>query len=308
VVVDPSSADGQARLAALVAGADVVVDSAPPGTWDALREANPHLVWVSITPFGLTGPRRDWQGSNLIALASSGLLYVTGFQDRPPVAPGGPMQLACQLSALNAAASVLLALRARDQDPEGLGQLVDLSLQECALGISPESGAPLFLDDLVHRDRPGNRRDLTRPFGLYPCQDGFVSFLVLQPAHWQAMATWILDVTGNDALLEEAFADIIVRREASEFVDEWVEAVTTTSTKLELFVEAQRRGIPCTPVNTIADLDTDPHLDAARFFETVEHPAIGQVRRPGPPFRFNHPFWSLGRAPLLGEHTAEVLD
>jgi crotonobetainyl-CoA:carnitine CoA-transferase CaiB-like acyl-CoA transferase len=307
VVIDHDTAEGRKQLADLVAGADVVVESDVPGRWDDLRVANPHLVWTSITPFGRTGPRRGWRGSNLVAWAASGVLYVNGFPDRPPVVPAGPVQLACQLSALNAAASVLLALRARAGHPAGHGQLVDLSIQECCVAISPESGAPLYLDDLVHRARPGNRRDLTRPFGLYPCKDGYVSFLVLQPAHWRAMSQWIFDATGNDVFLDETFTDLVVRREAMEFVDEWTEAVTLPLTKLEVFVEGQRRGIPCTPVNTVADLLVDPHLASTGFFEASEHPAIGSFRRPGPPFRDNHGWWSLDRAPLLGEHSAEIL-
>ena len=307
VVLDVDSADGRRQLGDLVAGADVVVESAPAATFDDLRLAHPHLVWCSITPFGRNGPRRDWKGSNLVAWAGSGVLYVNGFPNRPPVVPGGPVQLACQFSALNAAASALLALRARSQHPEGRGQLIDLSMQECCVAISPESGAPVYLDDLVHRARPGNRRDLTRPFGLYPCKDGFVSFLVLQPAHWKAMSQWILDATGNDIFLDETFADVVVRREAMELVDEWTEAVTLPLTKLEVFTEGQRRGIPCTPVNTVADLTVDPHLESTGFFEPSSHPALGEFRRPAAPFRDNHGWWSLRRAPLLGEHTAEVL-
>ena len=79
------------------------------------------------------------------------------------------------------------------------------------------------------------------------------------------------------------------------------------ATKLELFTEAQQRGIPCTPVNTVADLRADPHLEAVGYFEPTEHPALGGYRRPGPPFRFDHDWWHLTRAPLLGEHTAELL-
>jgi crotonobetainyl-CoA:carnitine CoA-transferase CaiB-like acyl-CoA transferase len=307
VVIDLDQPEGRSRLERLVAGADVVVESSAPGTWDALRQANAQVVWASVTPFGQTGPRRSWQGSNLVAWAASGVLYVTGFPQRPPVTPAGPVQLACQLSALNTAASVMLALRARARNDDGMGQLIDISMQECCLAISPETGAPLFLDDLVHRNRLGNRRDVSSPFGLYPCKDGHVSFLVLQPAHWLAMATWIQEATGNDIFLEEMFYDIAVRAQTKDLVDEWTEAVTKDLTKLELFQEGQRRGIPVTPVNTMADLTVDPHLQAVNFFEATEHPKLGSFRRPGAPFRDNHGWWSLSRAPLLGEHTAEVL-
>lgn len=301
VVVDRSTTEGEATFGRLVASADVVFDDAAAYDLDTLER----LVWVSITPFGRSGPHAHWKGSNLVAWAASGVLYTTGFTDRPPVVPGGPAQLACQLSALQATMGALLALRARQLT--GRGQLVDIAMHEACLAVAPETGAPLTLDDRVHRPRAGNRRDLTRPFGLYPCADGYVSFLVLQPAHWKAMAQWIADVTGNDAFLEEAFADVVVRREAADFVDEFTEAVTLPSNKLDLFVEGQRRGIPITPVNTVADLLADPHLQAAKYFNQMDHPAIGSYTRPGTPFRVNRDWWSIGRAPLLGEHTEEVL-
>src|SRR5262249_5071227 len=157
------------------------------------------------------------------------------------------------LYALNAA---LLALRAVRRT--GRGQVVDVSMQECCLSLAPETGVPIFLDDRVHRARPGNRRAVTRPWGLYPCTGGFVSFLAITPAHWKAMADWIAEVTGIDAVLDEAFHDMHVRWEASDFIDDLTEQVTRPSTKSELFVEGQRRGIPITPVNTVADLRTDP--------------------------------------------------
>jgi crotonobetainyl-CoA:carnitine CoA-transferase CaiB-like acyl-CoA transferase len=297
----------EAELERLLAGADAVVDSSAPGVHDQLRTRHPELVWVAITPYGLDGPYRDRPGSNLTGWASSGVLYVTGFPDRPPVVPGGPVQLAYQLTALHATSALLLALRARRLDPAGRGQLVDISVQECCLAMAPETGLPLFLDDRVHRDRPGNRRAVTRPFGLYPCTDGHVSFLVLGPAHWHAMAAWIHEVTGNEGILEEIFVDIAVRAEATEFIDEATEDLCSRFTKLELFTEAQQRGIPCTPVNTVADLRADPHLEAVGYFEPTEHPALGSFRRPGPPFRFDRDWWRLARAPLLGEHTAELL-
>ena len=312
VVIEPTPS-GAEQLKWLLTSADIVLDDAPIDHWDAsgcgpdaIEAVNPKVIWVSITPFGRTGPHRDWKGSNLIAWAACGVLYTTGFPDRPPVVPAGPVQLAYHVAALNAVIGAQLALRLRRAN-DGQGQRVDISMQEALLAIAPETGAPISLDDRVHRPRTGNRRDVTRPFGLYPCADGFVSFLVLQPNHWQAFAAWIAEVTGIDALTDEAFADMIVRREAGEFVDSSTEALTMGMTKLELFQEAQRRGIPCTPVNTIGDLRVDPHLAASGFFETVEHPAIGSYTRPGPPFRDNHGWWSLERAPLLGEHTAAIL-
>jgi crotonobetainyl-CoA:carnitine CoA-transferase CaiB-like acyl-CoA transferase len=308
----PATERGRDDLMGLLSSADVVIDDNGPDTLDRLgvgyddvAAGNPGVVWVAITPFGREGPKRGWASSNLVALAASGILYTVGFEDQPPVVPGGPAQMAMQATALNAAMAAALGLRGRRLG--GRGQRVDLSMAEVCLGMAPETGIPVFLDDRVHRTRSGNRRSLSRPFGLYPCADGYVSILVLMPRHWEAIAQWANEACGNEAIIDPVFADIGVRGETMELVDSWVEELTTSMTVLEFFQEGQRRGIPITPVNTVESLRTDPHLDAVGFWDSVELPAGGKTAVPGPPFRDNAGWWRLARAPRLGEHTAEVI-
>ena len=303
VVIDPSD---QRALRRIISEADVVFE-------DVLPEASPlssdffepSTVRTRILPFGLNGPKRDWRSSNLIAWAASGILYTTGFVDRTPVAPAAPVQLACHVSATSALVGTLLALRSRNKT--GLAQNVEISMQEALLSIAPETGVPMFLDDRVHRERTGNRRDLGRPFGLYPCKDGFISIIVLMPRHWVAMAQWVRETTNNEGITEDVFTDSAVRVEAKELIDEWVEELTTGSTRLELFEEGQRRGIPVTPVNTIDALTQDPHLREARYWSSTVLPNGTEVQTPGAPFRPSSPWWSISPAPLLGEHTETYL-
>ncbi len=309
VVVDLDDDGDRDRLAGLMAEADIVIDDHGPDVLDDLgigyeqtSAGNPGVVWVAITPFGLTGPKRGWSSSNLVAWAASGVLYTTGFDDQPPVVPGGPAQMGLHATALNAAVGVMLGLRGRRLI--GRGQLVDLSLAEACLAIAPETGVPVFLDDKVHRVRAGNRRTLSRPFGIYPCSDGYVSILVLMPRHWEAMAAWVHEVCDNEAIIDPVFADMTVRGETMELVDSWVEELTTSMTLLEFFTEGQRRGIPITPVNTVATLAVDPHLEAVGFWSETELPAGGSARIPGPPFRTSADWCHLERAPRLGEHSA----
>ena len=169
------------------------------------------------------------------------------------------MQFAAHLTSLYAVNAAMLALRARARD-RAAARSSTCRCRSAACRWRRRPGVALFLDDGLHRARPGNRRNVTRPWGLYPCADGFVSFLVLQPAHWRAMAEWIAEATGIDGVLDEVFVDLHVRWEVSDFIDECTEQLTLPRTKLDLFVEGQRRGIPITPVNTIADLCNDPHL------------------------------------------------
>lgn len=180
-------------------------------------------------------------------------------------------------------------------------------MQEVGLSLAPETGVPMMLDDRVHRARTGNRRDLGRPFGLYPCSDGYVSIVVLMPVHWEAMANWIHEETDNDTILEDVFRDPSVRTETKDLLDTWTEELTTSKSRLELFEEGQRRGIPITPVNTISALANDRHLAASGYWETVELPTGESARIPGAPFRTNQNWWRTARAPFLGEHTDEFI-
>jgi crotonobetainyl-CoA:carnitine CoA-transferase CaiB-like acyl-CoA transferase len=298
------AAPGSDEFARLVASADVVIGDVDPSA-GAPEPAHDRQVVVAVSPFGLTGPRQSWKSSDLVAYASSGLAFTFGFPDRPPVAAATAVQFSAHVTALYALNAAMLGLRAVRRT--GRGQVVDLSIQECLLSLAPETGVPMFLDDRVHRPRPGNRRAVTRPWGLYPCSDGFVSFLVIQPAHWKAMADWIAEATGVDSVLDEAFHDMRVRWEVSDFIDELTEQLTQPRTKLDLFIEGQRRGIPTTPVNTLTDLRNDPHLRSAGFWRDDHHPVLGTLPSPGAPFRVNHEWWQWASAPLFGQHTAEEL-
>ncbi len=299
VLVDP----GGDQESAILAAADVVFEEPEPGTAPH-GTAHEGQVVVCVTPFGLRGPRARWQGSDLVAWAASGLTYVTGFPDRPPVSLAS-VNFAAHVTAMHAMGAAMLALRARRSS--GRGQFIDLSMQLANAALHPEIGVPLVLDDGVHRGRTGNRRAISRPFGLYPCADGFVSIVVVQPAHWNNLAAWIVEVTGVDAVAEPAFADLAVRWEAAEFIDSMTEQLTVGLTKAELFAEAQRRSIPVTPVNTVTDLATDVHLESAAFWQPSSHPVVGEVRSPGDLSRGQPSWWHWSRAPLLGEHTEDVL-
>ena len=299
VVIDPQDTES---LMQLLATADVVFeDQLPEKSVLPAGEISPTTIRTKILPFGSSGPKRNWHASNLVAWAASGILYTTGFTNRAPVAPAAPLQLAYHASAASALVGTLLALRSRRMT--GRGQEVEISMQEVTLSIAPETGVPMFMDDRVHRERTGNRRDLGRPFGLYPCKDGFVSIIVLMPRHWTAMAQWVSEATGNESITEEVFVDNAVRVEAKDLIDDWVEELTTQGTRLELFEEGQRRGIPITPVNTIDALVGNPHLEAADFWTKTHLQDDTEVTIPGAPFRSSSPWWSMAPAPRLGEHT-----
>ena len=312
VVIDTDTQAGRDELGAVLKQADIVVHDASPGSlesqglgYDDINSENAGVIWVSITPYGQLGPKANWQTSNLVAWASSGALYTVGFDDQPPVLPGGPTQLAFHVAGMNAAIGTMMALRSRKRS--GSGQRVDISIAESALGFAPEIGLPVFLDDRIHRVRNGNRRPITRPFGLYPCSDGYVSVVAIMPRHWQALADWISEACDNESILDPMFADMAIRSQTMELIDGWVEELTKSMTLIEVFQEGQRRGIPITPVNTIETLSRDVHLKGVEFWQETELPTGGTVKIPGAPIRANAGWWLNSRAPRLGEHTEEEL-
>jgi benzylsuccinate CoA-transferase BbsE subunit len=138
---------------------------------------------------------------------------------------------------------------------------------------------------LIPRRRIGNRRRNLAPSGLYPCRDGFAAIMIVPVAHWEALARWVQEKTGNDAVLDPMFRDLGTRVETAELLESWVEELTRQYTKQELFEQGQRRGISITPVNRLADLLEDPHL-AARGWWREETSAEGRrIRIAGPPYR-----------------------
>ena len=110
-----------------------------------------------------------------------------------------------------------------------------------------------------------------------------------------------------DGVLDEVFVDLHVRWKVSNFIDDCTEQLTRPRTKLDLFVEGQRRGIPITPVNDVADLCDDQHLRGAGFWREEQHPSLGALTTPGAPFRVDRDGWHWASAPTLGQHTNAVL-
>ena len=308
IALDASTPGGRDLLDRLVARADVVlvpeddVALASHGIDVAgLRARHDRLVVASVRPFGGTGPRRSWRGSDLVAWASSGAMFGLGDPDRPPVAPGGGLGHAA--AALNAAAGVMVALRARRRT--GRGQAVDISAQEAVLSVGMEAGPLLTLEGRQNQSAGGRRAP---GHGLYPVKDGMVEIVAFLPNQWQAVAEWVREELGyEEATLDTFGGSLLNRIEYFELLDGWVLELTGRYTKQEFFEEAQRRGIPCGPVNSAGDLLHDPHLRSVGAWADSPHPEAGSIRSPRGPVRFDGVPLSVGAVPSVGQHTDEIL-
>jgi crotonobetainyl-CoA:carnitine CoA-transferase CaiB-like acyl-CoA transferase len=294
----------------LIEISDIFIETPPPRQleelglgYNVLKEVNPKLVMVSISPFGQTGPYKDYRTSDLVSFHMSGFGYLNprGATDanRPPLKAGG--RLADFFAALNAAGAALCALHARRLT--GLGQHVDISRQEC---IIPMLRRPLTA--YFYRDRQISSR-LTRswriaPNDLMPCKDGYVFVSAVEEGQWQRF----VELMGNpDWAKDPRFQNRISRTENWEVLEPLITAWLMKHTKEEISRTAQANRVPISPVNTAGDLFKSRHLNTRGFFVEIDHPEAGKLKYPGAPYRLSQTPWRLKRrAPLLGEYNEEV--
>lgn len=308
--------DGKEIFKCLAREAAAIVETFPPGYleslglgYKSLSELNSGLVFTSITPFGQNDPYKEFKGSDIICWAMGGLMYLGGFPDRPPVQ--GYEYMAYKTGSLHAAAATLIGLYYREIT--GIGQYVDVSIQECI--AQAMENAPQYYDlQKVIRRRVGNRQ-LEAGAGIYPCRDGFVYMVVaLRGAliRWEELVVWLMEegVPRAEELKDPKWQNKEWRKteEAMETFQEIFTNLTKHYNKLELYEKAQARGISLCPVNTIRDLFENPQLKSRRFFVEVNHPELADTLiYPGGPYVFEKIPWQIRRrAPLIGEHNMEI--
>jgi benzylsuccinate CoA-transferase BbsE subunit len=311
VTLDLARPEGREIFARLAATADVVLETFPPGRLESLglgyahlKAASPCLVLTSITGFGQTGPHRAYRSSDLVAAALGGAMYVTGEADDPPVRLSGYQ--ACVTASTCAAAATLIALW--HAAASGEGQQVDISLEEATVSATHICGIGKWLDDGIVPRRSGTSLFASVPSGTYRCRDGLVYLMVNRPLHWQALARWIHEVTGNDAVLDPLFEGPSSSRQAyRDILDGYVEELTARFTVGEVYHEGQRRHLAFTPVNDAAAVARDPHLAVRGYFVEAAHRDGTRLRYPGPPYRLAGTPWRIARpAPAAGEHNEEI--
>ena len=309
VTLDLATASGRDLLLRLAAQSDVIVESFRPGTLerlgigpDALAEASPAAALVRVSSFGQDGPYRDFEADDMLLYAAGGVMQVTGDPDREPIKLGlyAPLFLAGTVIA----GMTMGAMRSSMRD--GRGERVDVSIHEI-MTASMDRGAPNIVayqySGALMIERIKNVVYSGLPSGVYPCADGYVQ-VATQPAWFPRMCR----AMGREDLIEdERFASNVYN---PDFLPE-VEAIfypwLLSKTKQEVMEAAQAEGWPVCAINTVEDAYRDPAYRARDFFQTLDHPAAGAYEYVGLPVRFKATPGELRPAPLLGEHTFEVL-
>ena len=307
--VDLSKAESIELLRALVAKVDVVVENYGPGVLDKrrlgyadLRELNPSLIMASVSAFGRTGPLAGKVGFDLMAQAFSGLCHMTGEPSGPPQFVH--MGIADTASGVHAFGAIAVALFHRQRT--GRGQYIDLAMVDSLYhmhelnvqGFANSAGAFVPM-------RAGSQHSAAGPYGIYKGPQGWIAMLVLD-RQWPAMVAAL----GQPALEKDPrFSTNALRGqnrvELTRIVEEWMRSFATDAAVLEVL---ERRRVPAAPVLSVAETVTHPYFEARQMIRRVPDPVLGEVTIPGFPLKFSEfPELPDLRAPLLGEHNAEVL-
>jgi formyl-CoA transferase len=310
VTLDLKSEGDREAFLALARRADVLVENFAPGTtlslgidYAAVAAVNPGIVYASLKAYSDDTPRRDERGMDLTVQASSAAMSVNGFPDGPPTRCGP--SLADFLGGTHLALGVLAALRERDVT--GLGQQVDVSLQDAVIPALSSNISGWLTDPEHFPERTGNHHGGMResPYNVYPTLDGWVAILCISEQHWRSMC----ELLGRADLRDDpSLATSPGRVARINEIDEIVSAWTSAQTSDALAAALQSSGVPASPVSTLADLVAE---ERERQAPMLQHRAVAagvESYTLGSPVRLaNHPPRPAGRVPSLGEHTAAVL-
>ena len=308
VTLDLNQAKGRDLLLGMMPHYDVFIENYGPGVvekldigYDVMRELNPSIIYVRIKGFGTSGPYSGYKCMDMVAQAAAGAFSITGEPDGPPMRPGPTMGDAGTGTQAALAVSAAYAQKLRT----GEGQLIELSMQE-AMTYYLRTAVSSTQYGKVPTPRSGNG---SNPFmALYPCAPGgandYVFIMAVNPRMWGALCDAI---DKPDLLQQSRFKTSKLRRENREALFEEIASWTRQQSKQEAMRIFASAGICASQVYETHDLFTDPHLLERGFIHEVEHADHGHIRLLGWPPRMSRSQVAITAAPLLGEHTDQVI-
>lgn len=293
---------------------DVVIENFKPGvmaslglTYEAFRAVRPDIVMCSISTFGQEGPYALRPGYDIVAQAMSGLMWMTGDTDRPPMRSG--TSIGDVNAGSHALGAVLAALYYREKT--GKGQYIDLSMRDCLSAIM-ETAIPRYTmsggTDKPHRS--GAHHAQMAPYGVFHA--GRDEYIVLGALNENIWARLCAVMGREDMIADPRFVGTAARGGTAETkamvidaIETWLQTFSTVDEPLNLLEKAK---VPAAPVLTIPQLVQDPQFRMRDMLVEVEDPVFGKVELPGTPMRFSETtVINAAPPPLLGEHTESLL-
>jgi crotonobetainyl-CoA:carnitine CoA-transferase CaiB-like acyl-CoA transferase len=322
ITLDIEAAEGKTLFKKLVQGTHLVIESFPAGYLDerglgyaALSAINPRIILTSITPFGHTGPCKDYKGTDVVCMAMGGLAYITGNAEDNPLRVSFPQSYL--LASAEAAAATMIAHYYRETT--GRGQHVDVSIQASVAGKLANAIPTWELSHAILK-REGSymfgRGAKLRMRLLWPCKDGYVTFALmggkLGAKSNEVVARWIVeDGMAPDFFKKIDWPSLDMAKQTQED-QERLEGVVATFfakyTKEEIYRRANKEGVLLCPQSSCKDILENTQLQSRGFWAKVEHPELGTtITYPGPFLKATRtPPVIKKRAPLIGEHNDEV--
>ena len=300
------SDEGRNILCALIPETDVLVENFSPRVmpslgldYDSLREVAPHLVMVSISNFGQTGPYRDYKATDIVEYALGGLMYIFGAYDREPLKHA--FNQAQFKAGTDAASATLMALY--HQRLTGRGQHVDVSMQEAVASGLRDVVNNYTYTGAIRRRQPNHSGDMQR---IRATADGY---LLPNPGlgsglNWYSYVEFLGLPELDDYRFRTPSARLANAEELGRILDEYF----IRQNKYDMFYGSHERrfifGVIQSPEETL----NDPQFAHRGYFEEIEHPAMGIMKFPGAPFIMEGTPWEAGNpAPIVGQHNSEVL-
>ncbi len=311
VTIDFTHPEGQKLVQALADQSDVLIENFKVGglaryglDYPALAARNPGLVYCSITGFGQTGPYRHKPGYDFMIQGIGGLMSITGEPDAHP--GGGPVKVGVAVAdiftGLYATIAILGALAHRER--EGAGQHIDLALLDAQVAVLANQ-AMNYLVSGVAPQRMGNAHPNIVPYQAFAASDGHFIVAVGNEGQFARMC----EVIGRPELVTDGrFATNASRVNNREEMTAILREIFLTRTKRQWLDELERVGVPCGPINTIADVFADPQVRARELRLELPHPTIGSVPSVANPIKYSAtPLAYAAAPPMLGADTEQVL-
>jgi glutaryl-CoA transferase len=311
VTIDFIHPEGQKLVQALAAKSDVVIENFKVGglakyglDYPSLQPLNPGLIYCSITGFGQTGPYRHKPGYDFMIQGIGGLMSITGEPDQRP--GGGPMKVGVAVAdiftGLYAAIAILGALAHRDRT--GTGQHIDLALLDTQVAVLANQ-AMNYLVTGVAPQRLGNAHPNIVPYQVFAASDGHIIVAVGNETQFARMC----EVIGRPELASDArFASNASRVHNREEVIAILQGIFVSRTMRDWLQALERAGVPCGPINTVADVFADPQVQARGLKLDLPHPSIGSVPSVANPIKYSAtPIDYRSAPPMLGADTDEIL-
>jgi len=309
IAIDLKNEAGRDLFLRLVERVDVVMENFTPGTmgalglsYDVLCQRNPRLIYAATSGFGQTGPDRLRPALDIIAQGMGGIMSITGEPGGPPVRPG--TSLGDIAAGLFTAIGVLAALHERERS--GRGQMIDVAMLDCQISILENAFARYFATGQVP-EPIGTRHPVATPFQAFPTRDGYVVLAL----SWGVENQWELfcaTIGRADLIDDPRFDTGPLRTEHHAELEPILIEAMKKKTTAEWVQEFDAIGLPCGPLNNIAQAAALPQVKAREMLVEVEHPCIGRFPLPNTPVKLSRtPGGVRGPSPDLGQHTDDVL-